>query len=114
MPITNLVLSFLKQDSRLGELCAISASPCAGKGNRQGVVARPGLSAFFKLYGVVDRQTPRAFLEAIYDLFASQVRQVRNIVVAEVRTAFPLDRQAELHLISVLEQLTGKQIEFET
>ena len=42
------------------------------------------------------------------------MRQVHNIVVVEVKTAFPLDRQAELHLIGALERLTGKQIELET
>ena len=77
-------------------------------------MAKQDFPAFFKFCGAADRQASRAIPQAIYDLFASQVRQLRNIVIAEVRTAFPSDQQAEQDLMNALEQLTGKQIELET
>ncbi len=110
-----LVLSFLKQDPRLGELLhhqrlSMGSKKEIARELWQNRVSRLFLS-FVEL--LIDRHRER-FLEAIYDLFASQVRQLRNIVIAEVRTAFPLNQQAERGLIKTLEQLTGKQIELET
>ncbi len=110
-----LVISFLKQDPRLGELLRHQRlSVCRKKEIArelwQNRISRLFLS-FVEL--LIDKRRER-FLEAIYGLFASQVRQLRNIVIAEVRTAFPLDQQAEQDLMKALEQLTGKQIELET
>jgi len=110
-----LVLRFLKQDPRLGELLRHQRLSVRRKKEIARELWQDRVSRLFLSYIelLIDKRRER-FLEAIYDLFASQVRQVRNIVVVEVRTPFPLDRQVELHLISALERLTGKQVELET
>jgi F-type H+-transporting ATPase subunit delta len=110
-----LVLSFLKQDPRLGELLRHQRLSTRRKKEIVRELWQDRVARIFLSYMelLIDKRRER-FLEEIYDLFASQVRQVHNIVVAEVRTAFPLEKQAELHLKGALEKLTGKQVELET
>jgi F-type H+-transporting ATPase subunit delta len=110
-----LVLSFLKQDPRLGDLLRHQRMSVRRKKEVVRELWQDRVSKLFLNFMelLIDKRRER-FLEAIYDLFASQVRQLHNIVIAEARTALPLDQQAESDLIKALERLTGKQIELET
>lgn len=59
---------------------------------------------------LIDRRRER-HLEAIYEVYLDLLRFARNIVVAEVKTAYPLGPETEAQLQSVLEKVTKKKIE---
>jgi F-type H+-transporting ATPase subunit delta len=107
-----LVMSFLKQDPRLGEMLRHQRlSTCCKRdivrelwGDR---VSRLFLG-FLEL--IIDKRRER-YLADIYEVFTGKVRQLRNIAIAEVRTAFTLDEQSQSDLVKALSKLTGKQIE---
>ncbi len=64
--------------------------------------------AFIEL--LVDKHRER-YLGGIAQIFADLLRAERNIAVAEVKTAFPFDPEAEARVRQVLEKHFGKQIE---
>lgn len=59
---------------------------------------------------LIDKHRER-YLEAILEVYLDLVRDLKNITVAEIRTAFPLDPQREAALQQALEVMTGKKIE---
>ncbi|HAA89098.1 MAG: ATP synthase subunit delta [Thermoanaerobacterales bacterium 50_218] len=61
---------------------------------------------------LVDKRRER-YLEAIYEVYQELLRSTRNIVLAEVKTAFPLEEEDKKELIDVLEKLTRKKVELE-
>ena len=109
-----LVMSFLQQDPRLGELLQHQRLPKRLKKEIIGELWANRVSRLFLgfLELIVDKRRER-LLVAIYDVFTGKVRQARNIAVAEVKTAFALDKQLELGLQQALSKLTGKQIELQ-
>ncbi len=50
-------------------------------------------------------------LDAILEIYQDLVRSLKNIVVAEVKTAYPLNPQFETRLQEVLKKASGKNIE---
>lgn len=109
-----LVVSFLQQDPRLGELLQHQRLSMRRKKEIVRELWANRVSRFFLgfLELIIDKRRER-FLLAIYDVFAGKVRQARNVAIAEVKTAFALDKQSELDLIKALSKLTGKQIELQ-
>ncbi len=59
---------------------------------------------------LVDKHRER-YLEAIMEVYLDLLRDLKNITVAEVRTAFPLEPQREAAIKQALEKMTGKNIE---
>ncbi len=59
---------------------------------------------------LVDKRRER-YLEAIYEVYLELLRANRNIVLAEVKTAFPLEEEEQKELVGVLEKLTKKKVE---
>jgi F-type H+-transporting ATPase subunit delta len=110
-----LVISFLKQDPRLGDLLRHQRLSARRKKEVARELWHDRISGLFWNYLalVIDKHRER-YLEAIYDDYAGLMLQLHNVVVAEVRTAFPLGGQAELLLTGALEKLTGKKIELTT
>lgn len=64
--------------------------------------------AFVEL--LVDKHRER-YLDAIIEVFADLLRAERNIAVAEIKTAFPLDPDAKERVRQVLEEHFKKKIE---
>ena len=98
-----LVIRFLQQDPRLGELLQHQR---LSKRLKKEVIRELWANRVSRLFLsflelIVDKRRER-FLVVIHDVFTGKVRQVRNIAVAEVKTAFALDKQAELNLIKAL------------
>jgi len=109
-----LVISFLQQDPRLGELLQHQR---LSRRTKKEIIRELWANRVSQLFLgflelIVDKRRER-FLAAIYDVFKGKVLQVRNISIAEVKTAFALDKQSELNLIKALSDLTGKQIELQ-
>lgn len=109
-----LVMSFLQQDPRLGSLLQHQRLSTRRKQEIVRELWEHRVSRLFLGFMelIIDKRRER-FLVAIYEVFAGQVRQLRNIAIAEVKTAFALDRQSELGLQHALAKLTGKQIELQ-
>ncbi len=109
-----LVMSFLTQDRRLGELLQHQRISTRRKKEivRGLWEARVSSLMLIFLELIIDKHRER-WLEPIYDLFSDQVRRLNNVAVAEVKTAYALDKQTELRLQQKLEQLTGKKIEMQ-
>ncbi|MDK2880826.1 MAG: F-type H+-transporting ATPase subunit delta [Clostridia bacterium] len=59
---------------------------------------------------LIDKHRER-YLEAIAEVYLDLVRDLKNIIVAEIRTAFPLDPQREAALKQALEKMTRKNVE---
>ncbi|MGD0153766.1 MAG: ATP synthase F1 subunit delta [Thermacetogeniaceae bacterium] len=109
-----LVLSFLRQEPRLGDILQHQRLSTRRKKELVRGLWETRVSRLFLnfLELIIDKRRER-FLEIIYSLFAAQVRLLHNVAVAEVKVAYALDRQAELSLQQALERLTGKKIEMQ-
>ncbi|MDH7576649.1 MAG: F0F1 ATP synthase subunit delta [Bacillota bacterium] len=59
---------------------------------------------------LVDKRRER-YLEDIVDVYLNLLRATRNIAVADVKTAYPLDPEMQVKLKRVLETVTRKNIE---
>lgn len=107
-----LVMSFLEQDPRLGEMLRHQRLSIRRKREIVRALWADRVSRLFLgfLELIIDKRRER-FLADIYEVFTGKVRQFRNIAIAEVRTAFALDERTESDLIKALSKLTGKQIE---
>lgn len=107
-----LLAGFLKQEPDLKELLGHQRISIRRKkeivrelwGNR---VSRL-VMGFLEL--LIDKRRER-YLEAISEAYFALLRAERNIAVAEVKTAFPLDQELEARLCLALERITGKKIE---
>lgn len=61
---------------------------------------------------LVDKRR-ESYLEAIIEVYTDILRLDRNVVLAKVQTAFPLEKQTEGELVAVLEKAVEKKVELE-
>jgi F-type H+-transporting ATPase subunit delta len=64
------------------------------------------------LHLVIDKHRER-YLESIVDEYLVLYRELKNIAVAEVKSAFPLDSRQEDALLQILEKITSKTVEMQ-